>query len=245
MIRAAALILLALGTPALAAPPARGPAAEPGLSALLKRCFDAYGGLERLERQAARLEEGRVQLSKDNPLHPGATGRLARAWERPARLRVEIGYQGSEPEVRVLDGGRGWRNGSEVTGTAPYLAMVLQAARLDLPYLLASRRLQLEDRGTVKRAGKALRAVAVPLGNGVTLTAEIEPATGRILRSSSSMPLGGGATEFVALYSDFRTVEGLLVPFHEENWASGVRTGETTLERVQPLRVAPAGAFRP
>lgn len=244
MTRAAALALLALCTPALAAPP-RAPAAEPGLSPLLKRCFDAYGGLPRLERYAARLEEGRVDLSRDNPLHPGASGRLARAWERPARLRVEIGYQGAETEVRVLDGARGWRNGGEVTGTPPYLAMVLQAARLDLPYLLASRRLQLEDRGTVRRDGRALRAVAVPLGSGVTLTVEIEPATGRILRSTSRMPLGGGGTEFVALYSDFRTVEGLLVPFHEENWASGVKTGETTLTRVQPLRVAPAGAFAP
>lgn len=230
---------------ALAAAPAGGAAAEPGLSQLLKRCFDAYGGLPRLERYAARLEEGRVVLTRDNPLRPGAAGRLARAWERPARLRVEIGYPGSEPEVRVLDGTRGWRNGNEVTGTAPYLAMVLQAARLDLPYLLASQRLRLEDRGTVRRGGKALRAVAVPLGSQVTLTVEIDPATGRILRSSGRMPVGGGATEFVAVYSDFRTVEGLLVPFREESWASGVKTGETTLERVEPLRVAPAGAFRP
>ena len=240
MIRTAALAALALAV----APP-EAAAAEPGLSQLLKRCFDAYGGLERLERHAARLEEGRVALSKDNPLRPGASGRLARAWERPARLRVEIGYQGAEPEIRVLDGARGWRNGTEVTGTAPYLAMVLQAARLDLPYLLASRRLQLQDRGALRRGGEVLRAVAVPLGNEVSLTVEIEPATGRILRSAGRMPVGGGSTEFVAVYSDFRTVEGMLVPFREENWVSGVRTGETVLERVEPLRVAPMGAFRP
>lgn len=240
MTRAAALAALALA----AAPPAAA-AAEPGLSQLLQRCFDAYGGLPRLERYPARLEEGRVVLSQDNPLRPGASGRLARAWERPARLRVEIDYQGGEPEVRVLDGRRGWRNGAEVTGTAPSLAMVLQAARLDLPYLLASRRLQLEDRGTVRRGGKVLRAVAVPLGNQVSLTVEIEPATGRILRSAGRMPMPGGSTEFVAVYSDFRTVEGLLVPFREENWASGVKTGETVLARVQPLRAAPPGTFRP
>ncbi len=235
----------ALAALALAAAPGRAPAAEPSLARLLERCFAAYGGLPLLERYAARLEEGRVELSPDNPLRPGGSGRVTRTWERPARLRVEIAYQRGDPEVRVLDGARGWRDGQEVTGSPPYLAMVLQAARLDLPYLLASRRLQLEDRGTVKRGGKSLRALAVPLGEDLTLTAEIDPATGRILRSSGRMAMGGGATEFVAIYSDFRRVQGLLVPFREENWASGMRTGETVLTRVEPMPAAPPGTFRP
>jgi len=236
VIRAALCAALAL------APLAQARAEEPSLSQVLKRALDTYGGLQTLQRRNARVEEGRVTPATQG----GQSGRLSRTFERPRRLRVEIAYPGEEAEVRVLDGARGWRNGIEVSGTIKWAAMALQAARMDLPRLLAEERLRLVDGGTVKRDGKRLRAVTLPLGEGMILTAEIDPKTGRILRSSGKMDAGPGmALEFATLYSDFRRVDGVLVPFREANYAGGQRTGDTVLRTVEVLRDAPQGSFRP
>ena len=51
--------------------------------------------------------------------------------------------------------------------------------------------------------------------------------------------------EFVTTYSDFRTVDGVLVPFREGNWANGKTTGETVLERVSFVPGHAPEMFRP
>lgn len=45
--------------------------------------------------------------------------------------------------------------------------------------------------------------------------------------------------------SDFRTVDGVLVPFREGNWANGNATGETVLEKVALPAALPPGTFEP
>ena len=210
------------------------------VAALVRRCVEAYGGEAAVARAARSVHEGTVT----SLLHPGGPGRIARAYARPGRLRVEVAFpDAGEPEIRVLDGGRGWRHGQEVEG--PLLtSMILQAARMDLPALLAARGAKVEARGTLALDGKTLRVLALTLAPGVVVEAAIDPGTGRILRSRGS---AGGPTpvEFVTTYSDFRTVDGVLVPFHEENWANGKTTGETVLTRVDFPESFPPGVFRP
>lgn len=237
-------ISLALASPAGAGPasPAAGRAAAApagARAALVARCVDAYGGA----KAVARLARSRSEGSVTSLLHPGQPGRIARLYQRSGKLRVEIAFPGAPVEVRVLDGGRGWRFGEEVGG--PFLAsMILQAARLDLPALLAAWEAKLQDRGTWEHEGRALRVLALEVAPGVTVEAGIDPATGRILRSRGT---AGGAMpiEFVTTYSDFRKVDGVLFAFHEGNWANGAATGETVLERIELLASVPAEAFRP
>ncbi|HET9551401.1 MAG TPA: hypothetical protein VFP50_00395, partial [Anaeromyxobacteraceae bacterium] len=202
------------------------------------RCVEAYGGPEAVARAALRREEGTVT----SLLHPGQRGRIVRAYARPGRLRVEVTFDG-ETEVRVLDGERGWRHGQPAQG--PHLvSMVLQAGRLDLPALLQAWPGRLVDRGTVEVEGKRLRALELELRPGVVLEADLDPATGRILRSRGRAE-GGMPVEFVTTYGDFRAVKGLVVPFHEGNWANGSTTGETVLTKVEVPETLPDATFRP
>lgn len=228
-----AVLALAGTAPALAASKA-----EPA-AALARRCVAAYGGEAALARSAAAVQEGRVTSIR----HPGASGRIGRAYARPGRLRVETAFPGEPGEIRVLDGARGWRDGREAAGP-PLQAMVLQAARLDLVSLLSSRADAIVDRGTRLHDGKPLRVLAVPVGPGLEVEAALDPATARIVRSRGAS-LGEPKIEFVTAYSDFRTVDGVLVPFRERNWANGKATGETVLERVVFVADHPAGMFRP
>jgi hypothetical protein len=229
---------------ALAAPvPAPSTGVRPpasGVHALVERCVEAYGGRKAIVRLARIREEGTVT---SQILHGGAVGKLTRVYQRSGRLRVAIAYPGAPEEVRVLDGSRGWRFGEEVEG--PFLvSMILQAARLDLPSLLAAWEGKVQEAGTVEHDGKTLRVLAIEVAPGLRVEAGLDPDTGRILRSrgvgTGAMPL-----EFVTSYSDFRTVDGVLVAFREGNFANGRTTGETVLEKVEFPGTIPEATFRP
>jgi hypothetical protein len=122
--------------------------------------------------------------------------------------------------------------------------MVLQAARFDLPLRLKEGLDRLEDRGVVELDGKRLRALALAVAPGLVVEADLDPASGRILRSRA-VSASGPPLEFVTTYGDFRAVDGLLFAFREGNWANGSATGETLLTRVELLARLPEGAFRP
>jgi hypothetical protein len=201
--------------------------------------LDAYGGVPVLERYPVVVQEGTVTSA----MRGGGEGRIVRIFERPLRLRVTITYSG-EQEQRILDGAAAWREGRPVQGPA-YFAMVLQAARLGLPLLLRDAAAALRDGGAVERDGVALRAIHADLGDGISMTVEVEAVTARILRSTVRYAGPDGGVEFSTAYSDFRKVAGILVPFREENAAQGRRTGETRLTRVEFLPEAIPSAFRP
>jgi hypothetical protein len=208
--------------------------------ALVDRVVESYGGKGALERYPVAVQEGEVAA------HGSAdVGRFTRIHEAPRRLRVTIAYPGSRAEQRILDGDRAWRDGREVTGTPAQAAMILQAARMELPLSLLAGRDRLVDEGTVERDGKALRVLTLPLGNGMTMTAEIDEPSGRILRTVGRMPGGVGSLEFVTTYADFRKVSGTWVAFREENHVQGRHSGTTELNHVEYLPEAPTGAFRP
>lgn len=224
--------------PAASRPGAERPASD--VAALLRRCVDAYGGRAALARAASTRQEGRVT----SLLHPGQDGRIARVYERPGRLRVETLFPDGAGEVRVLDGGRGWRNGEEVTG--PRLAaMLLQAFRVDVPALLSAWEAKVEDRGTGEIEGRKVRLLAIQPAPGLVLVAEVDVETGRVLRSRGASVDPGMPLAFETTYGDFRKVDGVLVPYHERNWANGRSTGETVLEKVEFPKSLPADSFRP
>jgi hypothetical protein len=188
------------------------------LDNLIARVMTTYGGAAAWSRVTAFHQTGTVIPA----MRPGE-GKLTRDWQRPDKLRVEIVYPTST-EVRVLDGDHGTQNGKDASGMA-LDAMRLQAARLSLPELLIEKRKtlrQLEDRA----------AIEIPLAPSMTLTVEVDPETGHIIRSTGK----ANGIEFSTSYSDFRAVDGLLFAFREENSAAGTKTGTNQLGKIEITR---------
>ena len=171
----------------------------------------AYGGAEAWKKVKSFRQSGSVA----SPMRP-APGQVTRLWTRPDKLTIEIVYPTSK-EVRVVDGDHGTQSGKEATGMG-LAAMRLQAARLAIPVLLA------DHRATVRE-----HVIDVALAPGLTVTLEVDPQTNRVVRSVGK----GEGIEFATTYSDFRTVDGLLFPFSEENFANGTKTATTTLAKVE------------
>jgi len=213
-------------------------AAAEDSGALIDKVVAAYGGSAALEKTAAIREEGRVEAS----MRVGSSGPIVRTYARDSKLRIQIGEPPKFTEVRVLDGTKGWRNGQESTGVS-FEAMVLQAARLDLPWLLLKHKFKLVDKGSVERDGRQLRVLELPLENGLLVTAGIDATTGHILFSSGTTKTS--TMTFETAYADFRTVKGILFAFKETNLAQGTKTAETILSKIELLKKAPEDAFKP
>ena len=98
------------------------------------------------------------------------------------------------------------------------------------------------ERGTFTLDGKTLRVLALrsPRGSRSRRRSIRRPAAS----SARAATTGALKVEFVTTYSDFRTVDGVLVPFREGNWANGKTTGETVLERVTFVPAHPV-VFKP
>jgi hypothetical protein len=232
LIRLALLAALLCAGPS----PARAGDADP----LIDRVLAAYGGREALAKVKAYRMEGTIASRMQG------TGPFVRAFARPDRLRVVLSYP-TNPEIRLLDGAKGWRTGG--TGkTGPvdgFLlgSMVAQAGRANLPWLLDERRASARLLTPVE-AGK-LQGIEIPLGPGLTLTAFVELATGRIVRSTSDLDMPGMRTGFVTDYADFRAAGGVLFPFREGNFASGQTTGETIVTKIEINPPLTDADFRP
>jgi hypothetical protein len=200
---------------ALLLPPA---ALASDLDALAGKVVDAYGGSAAWTKVTSIEARGRVV-----PAMRKGDGTMTRIWRGADNLRVEIVYP-DKTETRALEDGKGTNNGR--ASTAMELdAMRLQAARLALPLLLAQHKGSLRDLGT----HDDVRSIEIALDAPLTMTIDIDPKTSRVVRSVGRSK----DVAFTTVYSDFRTVNGLLIPFHEENSAMGMKTADIFLEKVE------------
>ena len=188
------------------------------LDDLIARVMTTYGGAAAWSKVTGLHETGTVTPA----MRPGE-GKLTRDWQRRDKLRVEIVYP-ANTEVRIVDGDHGTQNGKDASGIG-LDAMRLQAARLALPQLL------IEKRQTLRQIENG-NVIEITLTPSMTLTIEIDPATGRIVRSTGK----AAGVEFSTSYSDFRTVDGLLFAFREENSAGPTKTGTNQLVAVEVTR---------
>jgi len=201
----------------------------------------AYGGDEAIERAGSIRQSGTL----DSYRH-GKTGTVERSFTRPDRLRIEIRIPGEKPESRILDGERGWRDGRPVP---PMMAkaMVLQAARLDLPWLIMKAGPDLRVLGPVKYGdGRDLKGLEIPMADGLRLIAVVDPETGHIVRSHGWVETAPGVgVEFGTAYEGHGDLNGIILAVQETHFARGQPTGKTVLEKSEVVPRFPDNVFRP
>ncbi len=193
------------------------------------RMVDAYGGRLPLERVKGYRMDGKIMAAQQ-----GKEGPMTRTFQRPGKLRVELRYP-DQAETRIVSSEHGWRGvGSDVRAAHGMMldAMVMQAARSDLPLFLLANIDSVHSIGPMERDSLQLEGLEAPFGAGRSLRAYVDPATHRVLVSQSVLKTESGAMEFETHYSDFRKVGPVWFAFHEDNFASGMATGTMTIEKV-------------
>lgn len=198
----------------------------------LDRVTRTYGGEANIMQASAYQQYG-VIFSRMR----GREGKVMRSYRFPDHLRVSIDYGGSDSELRLLAGSRSWKQNKE-TGQPFYSAMIMQATRLGLPAVLMAHRSRVKDGGDYSnQQGRNLHLLELSFHGTNHLAVGIDPQSGRIVESASTIEMGNFKMQFGTRYDDYREVDGRLFAFKETHFVMGRETGHTTLERivVEPL----------
>lgn len=171
-------------------------------------------------------------------------GSLLRLYKFPDRFHVEIAYAVARDD-RTMIGAQAWNKNAPANRMA-HGAIVLQAARIALPWSLLSRQSVAIDRGAASAPNdRTVHVIEVPLQEALTMLVDIDPETGYIVRSRGMYVTAGTAIEFATLFSDFRKENGRVHAAREEQFAAGTRTGYSFIDKIEYLDSLPDSAFAP
>jgi hypothetical protein len=208
--------------------------ADQAINSLLATVADTYG---------ARAPQAVRETGTTTSFRRGE-GALMRQFKAPDRFRIDITYD-TGAESRALVGSNAWQQG-QAANAAMHGAIVLQAARLALPWSLLDKPAALVDLGAVSGpAGRIWRALELPMADGMRLIAEIDPVTGRMMRSRGIQTVMGATIEFATEYSDFTRNGEHLYAAAEQHYAMGQHIGRSHIQRIEYLDTLPDSAFGP
>ena len=171
-------------------------------------------------------------------------GALKRLFRAPDRFRSEISYA-SGNEVRTLRGAMAWNQGGQANA-ALRGAIVLQAARIGLPWNMLALKSGIVDKGIESNAeGKTVQLIEFQVEPQLRMIVGIETESGHIVRSLGIMTFGGQTVEFATHYSDFHNQGGRTHAGREEQFATGRHIGHSIIDKVEYPETLPDGAFEP
>ena len=205
---------------------------------ILARALTAHGGAAKLKAVKDVTSRSSVTVSAPNG---NVDGEMAVVVKLPDKTRIEMTILGQNG-VQVLNGEQAWgSSGAQVGDLSGEQKQAMQAGIRTqvLPFLqrLAS--------GGAKAAWAAADTVGgapvdvLQIDSGGTLVrASFDRKTGLLVRLEQEEPgmFGGGKVPMARLYSDFRAVDGLTVPFRTERLARGTRLIEDKMTSLQVNR---------
>lgn len=203
----------------------------------------AYGGEEVLAKIKTVYTKGSIHtLMRDEK------GISTRYFKRPRKLRAELFYtRGSE--TRIVNGFQGWRGSDsvslrEVYGP-PYLAMAYQFKYLDLPFGFLDKGYKITYLGGELLHGVPVEVLQLVDDEGPTMRVYVDSVTHLITRVVGTFGTGQGTSELAAEFSDYRTVEGIKVPFRVVNFSGTNKIAETLVVEVRFNKDMPDSLFKP
>jgi zinc protease len=218
--------------------PARtfAPEAVAKAAPIVARALLAHGGAAKL--RAVKDVSSRSAVSVTTP-NGSVEGEMAVVVRLPDKSRIEMTMLG-QSGVQVLNGEHAWASsGAQIADLSGEQKQAMQAGLRTqvLPFLkrLASDQVQAAwaEEATV---GDEPVDVLEILDTGVLVRASFAKKSGLLLRLEQEEPamFGGGKVPMARLYSDYRTVDGLQVPYRTERMARGARLIE---DRITTLSV--------
>ncbi len=204
--------------------------------------IQAYGGKDSLANITAISAKGRIITF----MQPDE-GAYFRIFKRPLMLYVDISYA-ERTEKRILQGDRGFEGDaatvSPVIGAA-YDAMVYQYDQLDLPFGLVDKSLIVQSLRRDTLQGRPVDILKLADRTGHELKAVVDADRHLIVRVSGSIAMGTNSSALRADFSDFKSVGGVLLPFHIINYADDVRISETEITGYEINPVVSDSLFSP
>jgi zinc protease len=202
---------------------ALAPGAAAQAKTVIDRALKAHGGAARI--RALKDVSTRATIAITTP-NGNVEGDLLTSVRMPDKSRIEMSMLGQRG-VQVLNGDKGWAtSGGQVQDLTAEQAQAMRAGLkvqlLPLLSRLASGKAQVGYAGTDVVNGDSVDVVIV-VDPDASSRAAFSRKTGLLVRLEQEEPamFGEGKVQMARLYSDYKTVDGLLVPFKIERYARG------------------------
>jgi hypothetical protein len=205
---------------------------------LIALALTAHGGLDQLARIKDSIVDGDAIVVAEGQEF---AGQMRQIRKEPYRYVFSTQMLGVET-TQILDGDHGWSRvpggAAEVQDLDSLNVLALRSAfATDLPHLLLSAaepKARLAWRGRERIGGVEADAVEVVDAGGERRVLFLDHDTHRLAAmEQSEIDPAIGVTFARRLYGDWRTVNGVLWPFHEERLLNGERMLSLALKRVQ------------
>lgn len=202
------------------------------VSAMVK----AYGGEDNLKKINSYS-----QLWDMDALAKQDTGNDVRYIEQPGKLRVELFYSKGSAEQRIINNDRGYnavQGGPQNEAKGPQLsAMKIQRARMYTPLTLKNK---IKSLSLAKDDGYS---ILILKEGEITTRYYVNEETNLIDKVVGSLQMGGQNMEFITEYSDYRSVDGVMIAHKENKFAMGMNTAQNTLKDIRLSVVHKDGSF--
>lgn len=210
-----------------------GRPSEEAARALIARAVAAKGGLNLLRSiQTVRAESvATVQAEGINTDLPSTT-----IIRYPSAFRIEASTPAGRL-IQVFNAGKYWVQDRSGIHDAPESMAALirgNVQRDTIPLLLALNDGKVSaSLGEIAEAGRKLPVLEVSLPGSTPLTLVFDPATTLLARSKYRMPGPSGDVNVEEIYSNYRDVHGLKVPFTTEVRRDGAPAVQRTLRTFE------------
>lgn len=231
-----AALCAALSAPpvfAQAPPPAPAPAgAAPSLDAIVAKNIQAKGGEAKLKAIQSMRMAGKVTIQ-------GMDLNMLITTKRPNMMRQEMQFQ-DKKIVQGFDGTTAWminplmgsESPQEMTG--PQAELAKDQADFDGPLLdWKGKGHTLEYAGTEEVGGAKAHKLKLTKKNGQTQYLFLDADSGIDLKTTVQVPQGAQTMTVETEMSDYRAVEGIMMPHALKTSINGMPTGSIVVEKIE------------
>ena len=210
------------------------PAAAQTVDEIIAKSIEARGGEAKLRAVKTVRMTGKIEVG------PGMVAPATLVFKRPGMVRQEFTVQGMTAIV-AYDGKDGWdvmpfqgKKDAEPMAADDVKEMEDQAD-LDGPLMdYKAKGNTVEYLGKEKVEGSDAYKLKVTRKNGNAETAFIDADSGLEVKTVSKRKVHGNEQEVESTYSDFRNVDGLIIPFSIEQGAVGSpQKQKITIDKVE------------
>jgi len=210
------------------------PAAAQTVDEIIAKSIAARGGEAKLRAVKSIRLTGHIEVG------PGMVAPMTLVIKRPAMVRMEFTIQGMTG-IQAYDGKEGWdvmpfqgKKDAEPMAADDVKEMEDQAD-LDGPLMdYKAKGNTVEYLGKEKVEGSDAYKLKVTKKNGIVETSFIDADSGLEVKTITKAKIRGNEAEIETAYSDFRDVEGLIIPFSLEQGSVGSpQKQKITLDKVE------------
>lgn len=210
---------------------------------VVAKVMQAYGGQAAVEQIKSVCAKGRIIAYAFN-----AHGSYSYCLAMGRKLRVDIGYT-RYSEHRVLNGHRvkvqqGEEGPKVLSGGPNYRSVVYQYEQLSLPRALLSPTVRVLYDGREQYRGRPADVLSLQAEGSPVLKVYVDSSSGRMVKTSGIIQMGGAQMVLSSEYDDFRKVGNTIFPFKLTNYAGGEKIAETTIKSYELNSKLDGSTFR-